>query len=207
VALDVIVGAITAAVSPNAISAAEGGSASVQATLTSVAGPDTDVSFVLGQSAFGTIAPASIHLPRGATQTSTLTLSIAPTAPTGTYSTGLNVQAFGNTQLQTVKFTLTVSPGAFVLTVLSPTMSLSAFQGDRATCGVSVVSAGGYKKLTFGVNTLPPGVTLIAPSWENWGAASTNLTLEFVVDPRPPRWITHSPPFFGTPATRPMAAG
>jgi hypothetical protein len=30
---------------------------------------------------------------------------------------------------------------------------------------------------------MPRGVTLIAPSWEYYGAASTTLTLEFAVDP------------------------
>jgi hypothetical protein len=98
VPVNFVIGAITAAVSPNLVSAAQGESASFQATLTSVSGPHTDVSFSLGQAGFGTITPGSIHLLHGTTITPSLTLSISPAAPAGTYPTDLNVQAFDNAQ-------------------------------------------------------------------------------------------------------------
>jgi hypothetical protein len=178
------IGEIDAEVVPNAISAAEGDSANVQVTLSSVAGPDTDVSLSVSQAGFGSVVPSVIHVPRHEIVTSIVTVKIAPQAPVGSYPVGLDIRAFDDLQLQTLPFTETISPGAFILTTPTlPVLSLAAYQGARANCPVFVVSGGGYKKLTFTAGTMPPGVTLIAPSWENYGAATTTLQLEFAVDP------------------------
>src|SRR5262249_3453181 len=75
VPLDLIIGLVTATLSPTSATIRQGDSGVIQATITSVAGPDTDVSFWFGQAKTGTITPAVVNLSRGRTVTSNLRLS------------------------------------------------------------------------------------------------------------------------------------
>lgn len=180
VPLTLSIGQVTATVSPGSIFIAQGSSDTIQVALASITGPDTDVSFSLDQRGFGTLTPALVNLARGASIAQNLRLAVDPGAPLGTYPVGLDVFTFGGTQLQMVPFGLTVVSGAIFVTPLQT--AFTANQGDTVSVAVQVVSAGGYKKLTFKGGTLPNGVTLISPVWENYGAASTVQTLQLVVD-------------------------
>ena len=176
-----MIGLVTVTLAPDNPTIAQGSIGALQATITSVAGPATDVAFAMDPARFGSFAPAVVNVARGATITPTLNLTIDPTTPVGTYPVGVDVLTFGGSQLQTIPISLTVLPAPITVTPLGNFATVH--QGDHFTWGARVVSAGGYKKLTFSPALLPNGVSVITPMWEYYGAADVTLTLEFVADP------------------------
>jgi hypothetical protein len=180
VPIEFTIGLVTVTVAPDSPTIAQGDSAQLQATITSVAGPATDVTFAMDPAKFGRFFPSIVNLARGATITPTLNLAVDPETPLGAHSAGIDVLTFGS-QLQTLPLTLTVLPAR--ITVDARGNFARVFQGDRFTWDVHVISGGGYKKLTFSVGHLPAGVSVVTPMWENYGAGDVTLTVDFVVDP------------------------
>jgi hypothetical protein len=181
VPIEFMIGLVTVTLVPDSPAIAQGDSAPLQATITSVAGPATDVAFAMDPAKFGRVFPSIVNLARGATITPTLNLAIDPETPLGTYPVGIDVLTFLGSQLQMVAITLTVLPARIDVQALGN--STRVFQGDRFTWDVRLVSRGGYKKLTFSPALLPSGVSIVTPMWEHYGAADVTLTIEFVVGP------------------------
>lgn len=180
VPLFLIIGKITAVLSTDSLAIRQGESGDLGVTLTSVAGPSTEVHFQYG---FGRVEPPTIYLPRGETVIAALKVHVDPEEPLGTFpAAGLEVRSFERLQFKSLPFKLTVRPGQVLVKVLQP--SLTVFQGDRATCDVEVISRGGYKRLTFTPGNLPVGVRMDAPVLEFYGAFKTIIKLEFPVAPQ-----------------------
>jgi hypothetical protein len=183
VPLYLVIGKIAVTLAPESLAVRQGQSGDVQATLTSLAGPDTGVVLALGQDG-GTwsVVPPVVHVARGTTVTAPLKVAVSPQAPLGTYPVGLETRSFEQLLFRAFPFELTVRPGVVIVTALQA--SLAVLQGDQAQCEVQVIAQGGYKRLTFAAGVLPPGVGLTAPVWEIYGAATTVLKLVFSVDPQ-----------------------
>jgi hypothetical protein len=186
VPITVFVGKIGATVSPAATNAPQGGTSGVvQATLTSEAGPDTDVYLSLAQRGFGAVSPAVTNLAKGQTRTVPFQVTVSPEAPIGTHQPDLRIDAFE--QLYELDVGLELSVTRAPIEVTPQQAFLSGTQGGTATCQVQITSYGGYKRLTFAVGVLPPGVTLVSPPvWEKYGAATDAVVLDFAVAPDAP---------------------
>jgi hypothetical protein len=187
VPITVFVCKIDVTVSPAATSGPQGGTSGVvQATLTSEAGPATDVYLSLRQADLGTVSPAVTNLAKGQTRTVPVQVNVDPEAPTGTFhDADLRINAFEQTYER--DFGLELSITRAPIEVTPQQTFISGTQGSGATCQVQITSPGGYTRLTFAVGVLPPGVTVVLPPvWEKLGAAKHTVVLDFAVAPDAP---------------------
>ena len=106
----------TVSVSPSSLSIVQGGSGSTTVTVTSLGVFSSPVDLSISGLPTGVSAsfsPPSVTPPEGGYETSTLTLSVLSTAPTGSYLltiTGSCVGASGETITRTASLTLTITP-------------------------------------------------------------------------------------------------
>ncbi len=141
------------------VSVKQGGSGSVQATVTlsgafsapvalSVAGLPAGVTAVA--------APASFAAPGSGT--STLTLSANSQTATGTYPLEVSATGAGVTQSLPLSLTVTAQPS---FTLSSTTSSMTVLQGASASTGLSVMVGGGFSsKIAFSASGQPSGMTV-----------------------------------------------
>jgi hypothetical protein len=159
VPLSLIIGKIAVSLSTDSITAKQGLGADMTVTLTSVAGPATDVNLGLGMgSDQWRVVPNVVHLPRANAITVPVKVVPSARAPFGTFPVGFEVRSFEQRQFLSVPFQLTVITAAVTVRLLQPDIVLS--QGGRATCQVEVW-ASGYKLVTFHEGTLlPDGISM-----------------------------------------------
>lgn len=167
-----------------ALSVRQGESAQMPVELTCAAGPATDVALALGMGGdVWTVAPASVFVPRGRTVRTELTVSVDPRAPVGTYPVGFEIRAHGGLHFRSHPFELTVLPALVTARIVQS--HLAAVTGSTVRCDVEVISKGGYNVVTLTPSSPPFGVSMPTVTRElSYGAATTIIPVEFVIDPR-----------------------
>ena len=134
----------TLSASPNAVSVVQGGNGSSTVTTTAVDGFDSAVALsATGQPSTVTVgfSPTSIAAPGSGT--SSVTLAVGSTTPTGTYTITVTGTGGDVTQTATISLTVTSSnPAAFTLSA-SPT-SLSITRGSSGTSKITTTASGSF---------------------------------------------------------------
>ena len=152
--LSLIVGKIAVTLSTNSIAAKQGLGADMTVTLTSVAGPATDVNLGLGMGADQwQVAPDLVHLPKGGTITVLVKVVPSTRAPLGTFPVGFEVRSFERRQFVSIPFNLTVLLPAVNVRLLQSEIEIS--QGGQTTCQVEVTSSGD-RQVTFSASPPSP---------------------------------------------------
>lgn len=182
VPLYLVIGKIETLLSTDSVTLRQGESANLDLTISSIAGPSTDVDLALGMDGEQwKITPSRIHVSRGATVSVAATITVEPCAPVGTYPVGLEVLSFEGLQFRRIPFQLEVRNGDVI--VEPQQTALAATQGDQITCVVRVTSRG-YKRMNFSAVSLPDGVAMNARVVEIACASQTTfVNLDFVLDP------------------------
>jgi hypothetical protein len=181
VPLFLVIGKITMVPSSSNITLRQGEDGDIGLTLTSEAGPSTNVDLSLGQDGGQwQISPSPIPVAQGATVSTTAKITVAACAPVGSYPVGIEVSAFDGLHFRSIPFQLTVLPGKVLVQPLQG--CLVTQQGDRTKCSVQVTSSG-YKRMDFTALRLPEGVLMHAPLREiGCGIARSTIDLDFAVD-------------------------
>ncbi|MGA2561479.1 MAG: S53 family peptidase [Terracidiphilus sp.] len=134
----------TLSASPNSVSVVQGGNGSSTVTTTAVDGFDSAVALsATGQPSTVTVgfSPTSIAAPGSGT--SSVTLAVGSTTPTGTYTITVTGTGGDVTQTATISLTVTSSnPAAFTLSA-SPT-SLSITRGSSGTSKITTTASGSF---------------------------------------------------------------
>ena len=157
--LSLIVGKIAVSLSTDSIIAKQGLGADMAVTLTSVAGPATEVNLGFGINADQwQVVPDTVQLPKGGTIT--VPVKIVPTAksPLGTFTPGFEVRSFERRQLLSIPFNLVVLLPAVNARLLPSEIVIT--QGGQATCQVELTSSGDRQVTFSGSPPSPAGISM-----------------------------------------------
>jgi hypothetical protein len=159
VPLSLIVGKIAVSLSTDSITANKVLGADMTVTLTSVAGPATDVNLGLGMgSDQWRVVPDTVHLPQGSTITVPVKVVPSSQAPLGTFPVGFEVRSFEHLQFLSIPFNLTVLMPAVSVRLLQS--EIAVLPGGRATCQVEVTSSGNEQGTFRERPPLPQGISM-----------------------------------------------
>ena len=182
VPLFAVLGNIGVKFNPESLTIRQGERGTIDASIQSIGGPDTDLALKIGFDGDPwTVAPASIHVPRGASMTVPLAIGVGDGAWAGEHRVDIQMLSFGDVDSLTLPVTINVVGGRASAELLPGAVVVR--QGEPTSCGVRLRAGGGYKRFTFRAGALPDGVTLNPPRWDISGEGSTIVQLEFVADP------------------------
>ena len=176
------------------VSIPEGSSGEIAITGTSITGYSGTITLAVTSApsgvSFSSFTPNPINIPSGGTVSAALTISVAPSAPTGQVS--VTISGTDGTLTHNTTFTLLVTPAADFSLALSGG-SLTIGPGSSTTDGVTITSLGGFStavNLTTGA--LPSGVHVtFSPTSVTLPSGSTaTSTATLTVDSETPSAMT-----------------
>ncbi|ASZ69451.1 hypothetical protein [Bacillus cereus] len=189
--MSLIIGKISVELSTNSLSLRQGGSSNMNLTLTSEAGPGTEVYFDLGMNGGQwKIEPEKLFISQSESLTSPIKVLADPKAPLGTFPVGFQTLAFDRRQFRQLPFNLTVKPALVTARLLQT--NVTGFQGEKVTVQVEVKSFGGYKVVSLNPNTPPIGVQMTSLKKElSYGASTSVIPIEFTINHDAPSVANH----------------
>jgi uncharacterized membrane protein len=179
VSLTVTAPAFTITASPTTVSAAQGAKGTSTITTAVSGGFNSAIALSASGLPAGTTAafsPPSIGAPGAGS--STLTLTVGPTTPAGTYPVTVTGTGGSTTHTSTVTLTVTAPATAFAISAAPPSVSVAL--GAEGTSTITTTVSGGFNSaIALSASGLPPDTTAAfsPPSIAAPGAGSSTMTL------------------------------
>lgn len=149
-------GSISISLSKTTLTAQQGGSDNLTATISRNGGFTGTVTITTEGAPAGVTAEASNVTTSGTTTTGTITVTVGPSVAPGTYNLTVRATGSGVTAV-TQAVTLTVTPAPAIALTLNPT-SLSVVQGASGTTAVTIARTAFTGAVTLALEGAPAGV-------------------------------------------------